>query len=63
MAVNVELTDQEALAFRLLSKAHAWSLRKGSATIHFDKEGTPASVEIRSWTYEELSMPIPSQHN
>lgn len=48
---NIELDDVQALAFRLLSEAGAWDLKKGSATIHFDAQGLPNAVEVRSFTF------------
>ena len=54
MAISIELDDQQALAFRLLAQAGAWDLRKGSVTIHFDKEGNPTTAEVRSFTYSEV---------
>lgn len=50
MAVVIELTEQEAAAFRLLSQARAWDLRKGSVTLHFDQQGNPTSAETRTFT-------------
>lgn len=52
--MTVELSDVEALAFRLLAESKAWDLRKGSATIHFNQEGVPTAVEIRSFTFSKV---------
>jgi len=45
---------RQAKAFKLLTMARAWHLRKGSATIHFDAQGEPTTVEVRSFTYGEV---------
>lgn len=51
---KAQLLARQAQAFKLLTLAGAWQLKKGSATIHFDKEGTPTTVEVRAFTYGEV---------
>ena len=50
----VELTTSEATLFRLLAEADAWSIRKGSFTVHVDAHGVPSAVETRRWTQAEV---------
>lgn len=45
--INVELTDEQALAFRLLSMSGAWDIKSGSVTLHFDSQGKPVQAETR----------------
>lgn len=33
--MTLELTDQQAKVFLLLSQAHAWDIKDGSVEIHF----------------------------
>lgn len=45
--IPVELTTNQAYLFRLLAQAHAWDVKSGSVTIHFDHMGKPLKVEKR----------------
>lgn len=60
--ITIELTEQQAMAFRLLSMAQAWDLKNGSVTLHFDSQGTPVQAETRSVVYNRLSTP-PDKNN
>lgn len=53
--IPIELTNQQALAFRLLSMADAWDLKNGSITLHFDGQGMPVQAEIRKVVHQKLS--------
>lgn len=45
--IPIEITEQQALAFRLLSELGAWDIINGSVTIHFDSQGFPSRGEKR----------------
>ena len=45
--MNIELSDQQALFFRLVSQAKGWDITSGSITVHFDSQGNPVLAETK----------------
>lgn len=43
----IELTDKEALVYKLLSQAKAWDIKSGSVELHFDSQGRPVLAETK----------------
>lgn len=43
----IEIDDNQARLFRLLSECGAWDVKNGSVEIHIDAQGTPVRVEVR----------------
>ena len=48
--MNIELSDQQALFFRLVSQAKGWDIKSGSIEIHFDSQGKPTLAETKQTT-------------
>lgn len=48
--VTIELTDKEAIVFRMLREGGAFEIRGGQAVISFDSEGRPKHVDITTRT-------------
>lgn len=47
---TIDLTEIQARAFLLLSKANAWDIKSGSVEIRFDEFGQPVSVKATMFT-------------
>jgi hypothetical protein len=52
---TMQVTNQQARFFLLLSKAGAWDILNGSITIHIDAQGNPVKAETHQFT--SLSTP------
>ncbi len=48
--MTMEVTDQQARFFLLLSKAGAWDVINGSIEIHIDKLGNPIKADTHQHT-------------
>lgn len=57
----MEVSEQQARFFLLLSKAGAWDIKNGNITVHIDSDGEPIKADTHQ--YVTLSTPVPSQHN
>lgn len=43
--MTLELTELQALFFRLVSQAKGWDIKSGSIEVHFDSQGRPVLAE------------------
>ena len=48
--MTIELTEQQAVFFRLVSQAKGWDIKSGSIEIHFDSQGKPVLAETKQTT-------------
>ncbi len=57
--IKMEVTQQQARFFVLLSKAGAWDIRNGSIEIHIDLNGDPIKADTHQHTsLSTRSVPI-----
>ena len=56
----IDLDDNLILAFNTLFQAGVFSVRNGSAEIHFDNEGIIRTIDIHTKVYRRTSVDKPT---
>lgn len=66
--IAIEITNEQALAFRLfmeqynsiklMQESEVFSIRGGSATLHFNRDGILDSIERRLYNYPKVDKKV-----